>query len=142
MSATKLVNIFFSHASTMGYVFRTGRTIHFHDHQYTTTNQAEIDELNEVCQEAGSAYYVKPDQLTVDPAMLDPMAVIYAKMLEKARLEVAVATNPERDGGNTEQGKLEGIANSLTIRGLTADSSSTAPVATSAVATSAVATKK
>ena len=120
---SKLVNIFFSYAPTMGYVFRSGRVIHFIGGQFTTTNQAEIDELNEVCAEAGSNYYLKDDQLTVDSTQLDPMAVLYAKMMEKARAEVAAATNPNRPMGETSFDGLKGIANSNTVRGLVADSS-------------------
>lgn len=120
---SKQVSIFYSHAPTMGYVFRSGRMIHFLAGQFTTSNQEEIDELNKECAANPTGnYYVNPDQLTVDPEQLDPMAVLYAKMMEKARAEVAAAIDPNRDMGKTEQGKLEGIANSSTIRGLTADS--------------------
>lgn len=135
MSEAKLVNIFFSHAPTMGYCFRTGRLVHFVNGQYTTSNKAEIDELNEVCEEPNSNYFIKPDQLTVDPTQLDPMAVLYAKMMEKARAEVAAATDRTRDMGKTEVGKLEGIANSDTIRGLTAESSAAkvTPVASGSI---------
>lgn len=122
---SKLVSIFFSYAPTMGYVFRSGRVIHFIGGQYTTTIKAEIEELNEVCAEANSNYYVKEGQLTIDPDQLDPVAVMYAKMLEQARAEVAAATNPDRNMGETSQGKLEGIANSSSIRGLAADSTGT-----------------
>lgn len=124
---SKTVNIFFSRAPTMGYVFRSGRVIHFIGGQFTTSNQAEIDELTEVCKEHGSNYYVKEEQLTVDPAQLDPVAVMYAKMLAQARAEVAAAINPARPMGDFEVGKLEGIANTNTVRGLVAESSVAAP---------------
>ena len=119
----KVVNIFFSRAPTMGYVFRSGRVVHFMGGQFTTSVQSEIDELNEVCEEYGSNYYLNPDQLTVNPDELDPVAVMYAKMLAQARSVVADATNPARDMGTVEfTSKLEGIANSASIIGMAVDS--------------------
>ena len=124
----KMVNIFYSRAKTMGYVFRSGRVVHFVDGKFTTTNKAEIAELSEECEANPQGnYYIDSEQLTIDADQLDPVALMYAKMLKQAREEVAAATNPARDMGETKQGKLEGVANTNSIRGLLADSSS--PVA-------------
>ena len=119
----------------MGYVFRSGRVIHFVGGQFTTSNQDEIDELTKECNASPNGnYYIDPQRVTIDPNELDPMAVIYAKMLEKARAEVAAATNPDRDMGTTAQGKLEGIANSSSIRGLAVESSAEMAPVTKGVA--------
>jgi hypothetical protein len=131
----KLVSIFFSHAPTMGYVFRSGRVIHFIGGQYTTSVKGEIEELTDECEaNPNGNYYVKPDQLTVDQDQLDPMAVLYAKMMEKARSEVAASINPARDMGETTFDGLKGIANSSTVRGLVQESSVDAGAPTTKVA--------
>ena len=133
-----LAKLFKSHAPVMGHVFRSGKTIHFMNHVYTTTNQAEIDELTEEANSGHPNIYIDPDMTEIDPAMLDPMAVLVARIREEERAKLIAATNPLNDMGKTEQGgKLQGISNSDSVRGLQVSSDSQAAALTQAAASDA-----
>ena len=105
----------------MGYVFRSGRTIHFVDGTFATSNKAEIEELTAECENGHPCYYIDDAQTTITPEALDPMAALKAKWKEEGRLEALKQTNRDM-GETTHSGKLEGIANSKTIVGLVSDS--------------------
>lgn len=114
------LTLFKSRATAMGYVFRSGRTVHFVNGEFATSNKAEIEELTAECESGHPCYYIDADQTTVDSEAVDPMAGMKAKWKEEGRLEALKSI--ARDMGETAQGKLEGIANSATIRGLAVES--------------------
>lgn len=122
------VNLFKSRPQTVGFVFKSGKTIHFVNHQYTTTFKNEIDELTTECESNPEYFYIEDGRAVVDSTAIDPLSRLKAEMYEQAKKDILAAQgNPLRDMGSTEfSGKLEGIANSQTIRGLTADSESQA----------------
>ena len=63
----------------------------------------------------------------IDPKMLDPMAVLVARIREEERAKLIAASNPLNDMGKTDQGgKLQGISNSDSVRGLQVSSDSQA----------------
>lgn len=113
-----IAKLFKSRAPVMGHVFRNGKTIHFLDHTYTTNNQAEIDELTEEANSGHPNIFIDPDMTEIDTDMLSPMAVLTARIREEERAKILAAMNTQNDMGKTEQGKLEGISNSESIRGL------------------------
>ena len=132
-TSSKVLTLFKSHAPAMGYVFRSGRTIHFVDGIFATSNKAEIEELTAECEAGHPCYYIDDEQTTVTSEQLDPMAALKAKWKEEGRLEALKQQN--RDMGETAQSaKLEGIANSKTIVGLVPDSISSPAAPTPAVA--------
>ena len=115
------LTLFKSRSPEMGYVFRSGRTIHFVAGQFATANQKEIDELNEVCAERHPCFYIDSEQSQIEEEALDPLAAMKAKIREEERLKLLASMN--RDMGETTfNGKLGGIANSSTIRGLAVES--------------------
>jgi hypothetical protein len=119
------LTVFKSHAPTMGYVFRSGKSIHFMGGRYATAIKSEIDELTEECSSGQSNYYIDSGETTMDASALDPIASLRAKIREEERAILLAATNPGRDMGTTQNtGKLEGISNSNSIRGLQVDSES------------------
>lgn len=128
------LTLFRSHAPTMGYVFRSGRSVHFTEGKFATSNQDEIDELTKECQAGHPNYYIDDGQKTIDSEALDPMAIIRARIREEERAKLLAATNPARDLGETEQGKLEGIANSASILGLQVQSDAQGQAANPTVA--------
>ena len=137
-----ILTLFKSHAPSMGYVFRSGRTVHFVNGEFATSNKTEIEELTFECESGHPCYYIDSEQTQVDSTALDPMAALKAKWKEEGRLEALKVMS--RNMGDTAQGKLEGISNSATIRGLAVESgTSTPPVAQPIVAAagSAKATK-
>lgn len=126
----------------MGYVFRSGRAVHFVNGEFATSNKTEIEELTAECEAGHPCYYIDNEAKTVDSAALDPMAALKAKWKEEGRLEAL--KQQSRDMGETTQGKLEGISNSATIRGMAVESGTTGTGAVAApivVAVSAKATK-
>lgn len=133
-----VANLFKSRASVMGYVFKNGKAIHFVDHNYTTTAQSEIDELNEEVANGHPDIYIDKDMVTVDTTMLSPMAVLRAKIREEERAAILKAMSTQNDMGSTAPGRLEGIATSASIVGLQADSTSLPGAIDSAPATAGV----
>lgn len=125
-----LLTVFKSQAPTMGYVFKSGKTVHFVNHIYATAAKDEIEEMTAECQNGHPNYYIDSEMKEVDSAQLNPMEVLRAQIRAEERAALLAATNPSRDMGQTEQGgKLEGIANSVTITGLAASSEAQAAAA-------------
>ena len=134
------LTLFKSHSPAIGYVFRSGRTIHFVNGEFATSNKKEIEELTEECENGHPCFYIDATATTIDSETLDPLASLKAKIREEERAKLLAGEN--RDMGETKfSGKLEGIANSNTIRGLTADSTSTPTSETAGVKVGAVAKK-
>ena len=116
-----LLTVFKSHAPVMGYVFRTGKLVHFVNHIYATSAEDEIEELTKECKNGHPNYYIDSEMTQVDSSALNPMEVLRAQIRAEERAALLAATNPNRDMGETNQsGKLEGIANSQTITGMAA----------------------
>lgn len=128
-----MLKLFKSRPAIMGYVFRDGTNAHFIDHEYKTNRQSEIDELTEVCNEGGNTYYIDPEQTEISSIKVDPLAALTAKIREEERIKLLMEI--QRDMGETvNTGKLEGIANSSSIRGASAASNTQTSAAT-AIAT-------
>lgn len=127
-----VMTIFKSRAATMGYVFRSGKSVHFLGGQYATTILSEIEELTQVCNDGHYNFYIDPECKTLDSELLDPLEALRAKIREEERAKLLAATDPSRDMGKTDASKLEGIANSSSIRGLQVSSNGT-PVAVGAI---------
>jgi hypothetical protein len=124
------LTVFKSRAMTMGYAFKSGKVVHFLAGMYATAAKDEIEELTTECDNAHPNFYIDPAQKTIDSEMMDPVAVLRAKIREEERaLILAAMGNPQRDMGTTPQGKLEGIANSHTINGMQASSEAQASAA-------------
>lgn len=109
------LTLFKSRAPIMGYVFRSGRTIHFSNGLFATANQAEIDELNEVCQDS-PCFYIDSGQKTIDSTQLNPVDMLREQLRKELLQEMGAAGDKSRDLGNTPQpdGKLKGIGNTVT----------------------------
>lgn len=114
------LKLFKSRAHTMGYSFPNGHTVHFVAGMYATANKYEIEELTKECEAGHPTFYIDPAETEVESEALDPMAGLKMKAIQDERESLAIATNPLRDMGSTEQGKLKGIANSRSIQGLQA----------------------
>lgn len=107
----------------MGYAFRSGKTVHFLNGMYATESETEIKELTEECKSGHENYYIDSAQTTIESEMMDPMAILIARIREEERAKLILATNPGRDmGGTAFTGRLEGIANSASINGMQAAS--------------------
>lgn len=118
----------------MGYVFASGKTIHFIGGIYATESEVEIKELIECCKSGNPCFYIDAEQTTVDSEMLDPIAQLTAKIRAQVLAEIVAASDPTNDRGETKQGgKLEGIANSSTMQGLQANSNGGATVAAGSI---------
>lgn len=114
-----LAKLFKSRAQVMGHVFKNGKSVHFMNHNYFTTDKAEIEELTAEAESGHPNIYIDPEMTEIDPQMLDPMAVLRAKIAEEERAKILAAMNPQNDMGTSDAGgKLQGISNSESIRGL------------------------
>lgn len=122
--------LFKSHADVMGYVFKSGKGVHFIQGNYATSNKAEIEELTAECEAGHPNFYIDPKQTHVSKEDLDPLAKLRAQIREEERMKLLAATDINRDMGTTPQeGKLTGIATSTTVQGLMAGSESQAAAA-------------
>ena len=125
-----VMHLFKSRADVMGYVFKSGKSVHFMQGQYATSAKNEIEELIQECENGHPNFFVDPKQKTVVAADLDPMAKIRAQIREEERAKLLAATDINRDMGTTPQdGKLTGISNSQTVAGVIAGSESQAVAA-------------
>jgi hypothetical protein len=127
------LTLFKSKSPVMGYVFRSGKTIHFVGGQYATSSPKEIEELNEVCQDSPN-FYIDDGQKEIDSDAMDPMAVLTARIRKEIDAERANASNnPARElGGTSDDGKLGNIATSASFTGA-AVASGTAQVGSTVV---------
>jgi hypothetical protein len=113
------LTLFKSKAPVMGYVFKSGKMIHFINGIYATESKSEIEELTTECENGHPNYYIDKNELAIDSETLDPIAALRAQIREEERIKLLAATNPDRDMGTTvNTGKLEGISNSRSIQGL------------------------
>ena len=125
MATSQEMRLFKSRADVMGYVFKSGKGIHFTQGIYATAAKSEIEELEEECANGHPNFYIDPAQKTVKPEDLDPMAKIRAQIREEERAKLLAATDINRDMGSTAQdSKLSGISNSQTVAGLIVGSES------------------
>jgi len=125
-----ILTLFKSRASTMGYAFKSGKTVHFMGGQYATSSEVEIKELTEECNNGHPVFYIDQDQKTIDSEALDPMSALIAKIRAEERAKILAATDINRDMGTTDQNtKLLGISNSQSVAGLIAESESQAMAA-------------
>lgn len=123
------MSLFKSRAPTMGYVFKSGKVVHFMGGIYATSSKSEIEELTTECENSHPNFYMDPTQRTIDSEALDPIAVLRATIRAEEIAKLQAMGDPTRDMGSTPQGKLEGIANSHTIAGLQAASEAQANAA-------------
>jgi hypothetical protein len=124
------MHLFKSRADVMGYVFKTGKSVHFMQGQYATTAKDEIEELTTECENGHPNFYIDPKQVKVSKEELDPMHKIRAQIREEERAKLLAATDINRDMGTTDQNaKLTGISNSVTVAGAIAGSESQAVAA-------------
>lgn len=123
------LSVFKSRAPTMGYVFKSGKVVHFMGGMYATASKSEIEELTTECENGHPNFYIDPSQKTLDSEALDPIAVLRATIRAEEIAKLQAMGDPLRDMGSTPQGKLEGIANSHSINGLQAASEAQAQAA-------------
>lgn len=112
----------------MGYVFRSGKTIHFVDGLYATGIKSEIDELTEVCIDSPN-FYIDEAQVEVSEESMSPIAQLKAKYRAEWEAEQRAAiADPNKDLGNTvPTTKLGNITTSATLSGAAVASGSAQP---------------
>lgn len=100
-----LVNLYLAHIPHSKYIFSNGDVAIFRGGRYTTSDPGQIQELDNLVAKKHPGIYVDPNALQVDPAMLDPMAVMKAKIiaefLEEQRI-AAATLDPNRDMGASD----------------------------------------
>ena len=121
--AAKPYRIFKSRAPVMGYVFRSGANVHFVNHKFVTKIPSEIKEMTEECEAGHPNFYVDPNEFETDNVVVDPLEALRAQIREEERAKLLL--QGDRDMGATKfSGRLEGIANSTSIRSGAAESGS------------------
>lgn len=120
-SGQPVYRVFKSRAPLMGYVFRSGANVHFVNHRYVTKIKSEIEEMIAECESGHPNFYIDPNDFETNTPVVDPLAALREQIREEERTKLLLAQS--RDLGKTEfTGKLEGIANSTSIRSGAAES--------------------
>jgi len=116
--APALVNLYLAYIPHSKYIFSNGDIAIFNGGRYTTSDPGKVAELDALIRKGHPGIYVDPRALQVDPAMLDPMAVMKAKIiadfLEEQRI-AAITQDPNRDMGSsdTKSGLKVGTSQSM-----------------------------
>lgn len=145
--SANIKQIFKARMPHINYVLKNGKTITFGaDQQYLTSNPAEIAELQKEVDDGHQHIYRDPNEMEIDVTLQERIR----EAQQKAALEVLAEVNKEKSQQNQvsaqagTQGspsgvtgasagmsaaQLLGVANTATLGGLAAGSSSTGPVA-------------
>jgi len=121
--APALVNLYLAHIPHSKYIFSNGDIAVFTGGRYTTEDPGKIAELDSLIKKGHPGIYVDPNALQVDPAMLNPMNVMKAKIiaefLEEQRI-LAATQDPNRDMGTSDTKSGLRVGNSQTMAVLAA----------------------
>lgn len=102
----KLERLYKSAQKSVKYVFNNGHVANFINHQYTTSDEAKIAELDLQVNLGHPDIRIDPNEKEIDPRMQDPKLRMRAQILSEILQAQAVATNPNRDMGNSVQGPM------------------------------------
>lgn len=83
-----------------------GRTISFVNGRYATQDPREIEELDQQISMGATDIVIDPREREIDKRASDPMFRLKEQLRKQILAEMAAATNPERDMGEYEPGKL------------------------------------
>lgn len=124
------------------YIFLNGKEAAFLQGVFVTGVSSEITQLDEEVALGHPTIYRDENDMTVDTEALSPMELIRAQAREEAikvvRAEMAAATNPSNDRGNSDQGDVgASFANTANIAEGAGDSTSSEGTAIPAVSTPA-----
>ena len=101
------LTVFKSSLPSINYIFKNGKPAIFINGAFRTDVDWEIGELTNEVKLGHPHIYIDKNEVTVDSAMLDPMAQLRARIIaEEAEKIRAAAGNPDRDMGTSEQQKL------------------------------------
>jgi hypothetical protein len=95
------------------YLFPNGKPAHFIDHRFATDVVSEIEHLENEIAGGHTMLSVDLNERVVE-SYEDPIAGLRAKILAEVKAEMAAATNPENQMGNSQQGPLN-MATSASI---------------------------
>lgn len=100
------LNVFKSTLPSVNYIFSNGKPAIFVNGVYRTDIQAEIEALKYEIAQKHPHIYVDPTEETIESDMVDPMNALRAKIIAEYKASMAQATDPSRDMGSSEHGKL------------------------------------
>ncbi len=108
--------LFKSRMGSMSYILKDGASAVFIRGEYKTDVPSQIAELAKEVDDGHPMIYIDANEVTVSPDRDDPIATLRKRIAqeERARIleEMAAATNPARDMGTSEQGKLNAASTS------------------------------
>ena len=105
--------------SSCRYIFKSGKIAQFEGGWYRTSIESEIKELNEQIAEGIGSIFLVPGEETIDSEMIDPMAVLKAKII--ADYEAEKARSLDNGVSFSQQGKVV-PASTKTVAAISADS--------------------
>lgn len=112
--------VFHSTIPSIRYVFRAGKHAVFIDGKYTTNIAHEIEELDAEIEAGHPNFFIKSKE---EVAPVEPLEALREKFIKEFLAKQAEDTKTVKDGGTSEQGKLN-VANSTTIASAAAGSDS------------------
>ena len=107
MSSENQFHVFYSVIPSMQIIDSTGNPIIFVSGRFHTKDQRKIDFLNQMIADGTTSVFVRPDQLTMSDADLDPMEVLRKKHIAEYLAEQAKQLDPESNVTESVQGPLK-----------------------------------
>lgn len=129
----RLLDVYHVFTNTLGnckYCFPWGKDANFLGGEYASNNVAELEHLMDEVRMGHPHLAYKGERNT---PFLDPLEDVKKKAVADYLAEQARALDASKDGGSTEGGKLQGIANTATIAAAASGSTSGAVLAGAAV---------
>lgn len=122
MAEANLVNQYFSRIPHVRYVFKDGSVANFTGDRFTTTEPAEISELDAAVAAKNQVIYTKPGMERVDPESLDPVLAFKKQVIaEYLANQAAASGNPNRDMGKSDSSGGVKPASTQAIAAITAN---------------------
>jgi hypothetical protein len=134
--APALSNLYLAHIPHSKYIFANGDVAVFTGGRYVTSDERYIAELDALVAKGHPGIYVDPNARQIDPAMLDPMAVMKAKIiaefLEEQRI-AAATQDPSRNMGSSDTKSNLNVGTSQSMAVLAAGGNGATPFKPAAI---------
>jgi hypothetical protein len=91
---------------SVNYVFRNGKPGIFVNGRYATSIPEEIEELTAEINAGHPHLFIDAEESEIDSEKVDPIQALRASIEKEIRAQMAAATNPENDMGESAQGPV------------------------------------
>ena len=102
-----IATIFKAQIPSVNYIFKNGKPAIFVQGKFATDIAAEVEELKAEIAAGHPHIYIDEKEAEIDSNLINPIQALRAQIEAELRAEMAAATNPANDMGNTAEEKLK-----------------------------------